>query len=204
MAASRLGAHQKKAKRLNATIVFWDECGFMMLPIVGRTWAPKGQTPILKHNAKHTRKVSAIGMITISPQRRRLGCYHLLQRDASVNGELVVAVLKQMRRHFKTPLLILWDRLNAHTCAWTTNFLAEHRDVHVEYFPPYTPELNAVEYLWSDTKKNALAQYCPQNVDELESAAAAALKHRSNEQHRLAGYIRHTGLSLRLKIKPQP
>jgi len=38
----------KKARRRNATIVFIDESGFMLQPVVRRTWAPRGETPILK------------------------------------------------------------------------------------------------------------------------------------------------------------
>lgn len=175
-----------------------------MLPIIRRTWAETGHTPVLKHNAKRLRKVSAIGMITISPRRRRLGCYHLLQPDVSIDETLVVAVLRQMRRHFRRPLIVLWDRLQAHRSAYLREYLAKTSDVHVEYFPPYAPELNPVEYLWTDSKTHDLAQSCPYNVEELTNNVHAALTNKSNDQHRLAGYIRKSGLPLRLNIKPPP
>ena len=204
METARLAAHQKKARRLNATLVFWDESGFLMVPIVRRTWAPKGQTPVLHHNAKRMRKVSAIGMLTLSPGRRRLGCYHLLQPDASIDETLIVAVLRQMRRHFQRPLIVLWDRLQAHRSHWVRNYLTAIPDVHVEYFPAYAPELNPVEYLWADTKTHDLAQFCPHDLDELTAAADTAMGNKPHDQHRLAGYLRKSGLPLRLKIKPQP
>ena len=118
-----------------------------MLPIVRRTWASKGQTPVLHHNAKRMRTISAIGMLTLSPGRRRLGCYHVLQPDASIDETLIVAVLRQMRHHVRRPLIVLWDRLQAHRSHWVRNDLAARPDVHVEYFPTYAPELNPVEYL---------------------------------------------------------
>lgn len=176
----------------------------MMLPIIGRTWAPQGQTPVLKHNAKRLRKVSAIGMITVSPGRRRLGCYHLLQPDASIDEMLIVAVLRQMRRHFRRPLIVLWDRLQAHRSAYVRKYLAKTSDVHVEYFPAYAPELDPVEYLWADSKTHDLAQFCPHHLDELTVATDAALSSKSHDQHRLAGYIRKSGLPLRIKIKKPP
>ncbi|MGE0377931.1 MAG: hypothetical protein AB7Q45_21160 [Planctomycetaceae bacterium] len=40
-------------------IVFWDETGFLMLPTVQRTWAPRGDTPRLWHQLKHQRRRSA-------------------------------------------------------------------------------------------------------------------------------------------------
>lgn len=132
----------KKTRRLKASLVFWDESGFLMLPIPARTWAPRGQTPLLAHNAKRLQKVLALGMITVSAQRRRLGSYHLLQPNESI----VVAVLQQMQRHFRRPLVVVWDRLSAHRSAWVREFLRTHPDVHVEEFPAYAPELNPVEY----------------------------------------------------------
>ena len=135
---------------------------------------------------------------------RRLGCYHLLQPDASIDETLIVAVLRQMRRHFQRPLIVLWDRLQAHRSHLVRNYLAATPDVHVEYFPPYAPELNPVEYLWADTKTHDLAQFCPHDLDELTAAADTALGNKPHDQHRLAGYLRKSSLPLRLKIKPQP
>lgn len=184
-------------------IVFWDESGFMMLPIVRGTWAPRGQTPVLKHNAKRRHHVSAIGMVTVSPQRRRLGCYHLLQSDNSIDETVVVAVLKQMRRHFRCPIIILWDRLQAHRSAYVRKYVNSVPSLHVEFFPAYAPELNPVEYLWSDTKLHDLAQFCPHDLDELQSTTAKALTGKRHDQQRLAGYIRHSELPMRLRIPKQ-
>jgi hypothetical protein len=55
-------------------LVFWDESGFLMVPLVQRTWAPRGRTPQLRHRQRHHTRVSAIGLLTVSPQRKRLGC----------------------------------------------------------------------------------------------------------------------------------
>ncbi len=38
----------KKAEQEQRTIVFVDEAGFYLLPMVVRTYAPRGQTPVLK------------------------------------------------------------------------------------------------------------------------------------------------------------
>ena len=114
----------------------------------------------------------------------------------------MVAVLQQMRRHFRRPLVVVWDRLSAHRSAWVREFLRAHPDVHVEEFPAYAPELNPVEYLWADSKTHDLAQFCPYDLDELLTATDAALTKKSNDQHRLAGYLRKSGLPLRLNLKP--
>lgn len=104
-----MAADQKKVARLKATLVFWDESGFSMVPLVQRTWAPCGQTPLLRHRLVHHTRVSAIGLLTISPRRRRLGCYHYLQPQHAIDDTVIVAVLRQLRRHFRGPIVLLWD-----------------------------------------------------------------------------------------------
>jgi len=64
VAEEGLAAHQKNARRLNATIVFLDESGFMLRPLVRRSWAPRGQTPIIRCWDRRDR-LSVIGAITV-------------------------------------------------------------------------------------------------------------------------------------------
>jgi transposase len=42
--------------------------------------------------------------------------------------------------------------------------------------PPYAPDLNPVEYLWAWLKRHALANYCPNDLGELQSTARKKLK----------------------------
>src|ERR1019366_7475318 len=42
-------------RRRKAWIVFQDESGFSLLPSVRATWAPRGQTPVLRHHFSWTR-----------------------------------------------------------------------------------------------------------------------------------------------------
>lgn len=179
-------------------IVFWDETGFLMLPTVQRTWAPRGQTPLLWHQRKHQRRLSAIGMITVSPQRRRLGCYPFLWPEDAISDAVIVAVVRQMRRHFRRPIILLWDRLASHRSAFVQEYLARTPDLDAEYFPAYAPELNPVEALWADTKHHDLAQFCPHHLDELEQAADEALTRKTHDQPRIAGYIHEAELPIKL------
>jgi len=75
---------KRRAARTGAHIVFIDETGFLLHPLFRRTWAPRGQTPVLRHRMRHRRRVWAIGGLSISPQRRRLGWYLRFHVDASI------------------------------------------------------------------------------------------------------------------------
>ena len=77
-----------------------DESGFMLQPVVRRTWAPRGQTPVLDCWDRHDR-LSAISAISVSPNRRRLGLYfdifdHNILTDDFV--EFVARLLCRVRR----------------------------------------------------------------------------------------------------------
>jgi len=169
-----------------------------MVPLVQRTWAPCGQTPCLAHRLVPHTRVSAIGMLTVSPQRRRLGCYHYLQPKDAIDDTVIIAVLKQLRRHFRGPIVLLWDRLPSHRSAMMKAYLATVPDLHVEFFPAYAPELNPVEALWADTKCHDLAHFCPHDLGELEHAAATTLRSKHHHPTRLASYIRQTKLPFRI------
>jgi hypothetical protein len=67
---------RKKPHRVGATIVFAHETGLMMAPLVRRTWAAFGKTPILKHATRSHRKVSAMGAIALSAESAACdGCF---------------------------------------------------------------------------------------------------------------------------------
>jgi len=44
-----LADREKRARRQHALIVFEDDSGVSLLPSVRATWAPRGQTPVLRH-----------------------------------------------------------------------------------------------------------------------------------------------------------
>lgn len=48
MARRAVARAQKKAAEEDRTMVWIDQSGFYLLPMVVRTWAPRGQTPVLR------------------------------------------------------------------------------------------------------------------------------------------------------------
>ena len=55
-----LAANKKSAARRRAHIVLIDESGFLLSPLVRRTLAPRGQTPVLKTWGGYRERVSAM------------------------------------------------------------------------------------------------------------------------------------------------
>ena len=145
------------------------------------------------------RKVSAIGAVSVSPTRRRLGRYVQLHRDRSISQEQVVAFLRQLRRHLRGPIVVVWDNLRTHRGRLVREYLKRHRrTLRVEPLPAYAPELNAVEYNWGHDKRGELANACPLNVEQLCDRVASAIAQTRTDQPLLRGFVRATGLPMRL------
>jgi hypothetical protein len=81
-----------------------------MMPLVRRTWAPRGQTPLLRQRTNSYRKVSVIAALTVSPNRDRVQLFFRLHPQANINAPTVLSFLKHLGRHFQCPISLLWDR----------------------------------------------------------------------------------------------
>ena len=83
--------------------MFVDESGFSLLPSVGKTWAPIGQTPVLVHQGRWP-KFSAISGVTPT------GRLYFRVHESSIRGPKVVAFLRHLIRHIRRrPIMVLWD-----------------------------------------------------------------------------------------------
>ncbi len=86
----------QKAEEKESYIVFVDETGFMLDQLVRRTWAPRGQTPVIRVTAPHER-ISAIGAMTIRRSPVRFGFYfNLLPDNLNFQGHSVAAFLDNL------------------------------------------------------------------------------------------------------------
>ena len=97
--------------------------------------------------------------------------------EGSIKKEQIVVFLKALKRHLKQPLLIVWDGLRAHRSKLVRDYLdSTEGHLQVAFLPPYAPDLNPVEYLWAWLKRHALANFCPDNLSELQVTARNRLK----------------------------
>lgn len=169
-----------------------------MAPLVRRTWSARGHTPVLHQRGRCHQKVSAIAAICIMPGRDRLALYFRLHPDANVNAELAMDFLEHLQHQLRTPIVLIWDSFQAHKGA-LINECVLPRSAHLEYLPPYAPELNPVEYLWSWLKTNPLANDPAPDLDTLAHRTRRAAYCVQHRQDLLRSFFRHTGLPLRLQ-----
>ena len=189
----------RDAQQRNAHLVFLDESGFMLTPSVRRTWAPRGQTPILDAWDRRDR-ISAISSISVSPQRRRLNLhFQLLPDNTNVHAEDVVAYLRHLKSQVGGPLTVLWDGSRIHDRSLLVRaFLAEHPEIRTERLPAYAPELNPDELVWAWTKYGRLGNLAASHTDWLRDYLWTEMEYVKRHPEMLASFIEGTGLPLRL------
>ena len=194
MAEESVAMGQKNARDNGWSIVLIDESGFMLQPVVRRTWAPRGQTPIQYSWDRHDR-LSVISGITVSPLRHRLGLYFQIHSD-NINFEKVMVFMTLLHRHLRRKFILVLDRYSAHRKAvWLMQ--AEHPDwFEVVWLPAYAPELNPVEMLWNHTKYADLANFIPEDVNDLRQSVVASIENTRTQTHLIRSFFRYAQLEL--------
>jgi hypothetical protein len=190
---------KKNAARLKAHLVFIDEAGLLMAPLVRRSWHPRGVTPILEQRTRSHQKVSIIAALCVPPSRDAVQLYFRLHPNANFNAMAIRAVLRQLNRQLDAPWILIWDRLQAHRARIVQAFLASQSQVRSVYLPPYAPELNPVEYLWGYLKHNPLANAPFFDLDTLADQARSHTRSLQRHPSILRSLVEHSPLSLRLK-----
>ena len=152
----------------------------MLQPLVRRTWAPRGQTPLLRQWARHDR-LSVASVLTVAPRRRRLGLYWRMQPQ-NIRAVDRVHFLRHLRRHLRRPLVLILDRWSVHKAAAMGAYLRRHhRHVQVEWLPSYAPELNPTEQVWNHVKYAELPNATPNDLEELAGLVGGVLaRHRGH------------------------
>jgi transposase len=147
-----------------------DETGLFLNPVVRRTWSLIGQTPVLDTDGGHRHKVSVIGGVSVSPKAQRLGFYFASEPDGFFTAEKIVPFLRDLLKHLRGKVIVVWDRGNNHKGPIIREFLKRSRRLHLEMLPPWAPEYNPMEDVWSWLKYGELANFTPVDIPELDDA----------------------------------
>lgn len=162
---------QKGAQAQQQTILFVDESGFYPLPSVVRTYAPVGQTPILREwwTRDHLSAISAV-----TPE----GKLYFRCQDHAINSNDVIAFLEHLLREVPGRLVIIWDGSPIHRSHVIKEFLANgaSQRLHLERLPAYAPELNPDEGIWQQLKGVELRNLCCFDLPHLRAELRNAVK----------------------------
>jgi transposase len=123
-----------RAKRARGAVFWGDETGLRSDDVRGRSYAPRGRTPLVRVCHKRA------GLSLISAVANR-GELRWMVVDGAVNAPTLIRFLRRLIRDARRKVFLILDRLRVHRARLTRDWLAEHRSaIEVHYLPPYSPE----------------------------------------------------------------
>ena len=174
----------RKAKAEKAAIYWGDETGISNQDQIGRTWALKGQTPVVARTAKR------ISQSLISAVSNR-GLMRFMFYDGALNAERFIAFLRRLVKDAKQKVFLIVDNLKVHHAKRVKAWLAGHaHEIELFYLPAYAPEHNPDEYLNNDLKQKLRQQPQPGSKDDMIKNTRAVLRTIQRTPTRVQGYFR--------------
>lgn len=175
-------AIKKRASKEKATIYFGDETGMRSDHQAGKSYAPKGETPVIKATGKRF----SLNMISAISNKGHLQ-FMIIER---LNGGVFIDFLKRMIRYSKEKIFFITDGHPAHKTKKLKEWLEENKKkIEVFFIPPYSPELNAQEYLNQDVKTNVIGKKRPINKEQMRKNVENFMRKRKKNPTQVQKYF---------------
>ena len=139
---------RKRAKRLGAKIFFSDEAGFQSDPVLGRTYGLKGHTPVVITSGQR----QSLNVISAVNAR---GAFWAVTYPGKLNAESFVLFLQDFMAGQRGTVFLVVDGHPAHKANAVKRYLQSLEGrLELHFLPPYAPDLNPDEFVWSYMKNN--------------------------------------------------
>jgi transposase len=174
------------AARVEGAEVHWgDETGLRSDDVRGRSYAPKGETPVIQVNNKR-HGLSVISTVTNKGQMRWKAF------DGALNSDILIDFLRRLIKDAGRKVYLILDNLRVHHSKPVKAWLAEHKhEIEVFYLPSYSPELNPNEMANADLKQ-AVTKLAPARTKlQLVKATAKHLRSVQRQPERIKSYFEH-------------
>jgi transposase len=176
---------KKDAKKVGATIYFQDESGIRSDFHSGRTWAVKGQTPVIEATGARF-GLNMIGAISTRGQLR------FIVVKGSVNSERICDFLEKLMHNAEKPVYLIWDGHPTHRSKKVKECIASFDGkLKVFILPSYSPELNPIEQAWNNVKGHGIGRKKIFGPDQLKAAVLGQLRKLQKLPAIVKSFFRH-------------
>ena len=174
-----------RAKRARGAVFWGDETGLRSDDVRGRSFAPRGRTPLVRV----CRKRAGLSLISAVTNRGEL---RWMVADGAVNAPTFIRFLQRLIRDARRKVFLILDRLTAHRARLTRDWLAAHRsEIEVHYLPSYSPELNPDEGVNADLKQAVPRKAPARSRQQLKRAAVSHMRSLSKRPKRIRSIFQH-------------
>jgi transposase len=174
-----------RAKRARGVIFWGDETGLRLDDVRGRSYAPRGRTPVVR--VCHRRA----GLSLLSAVANK-GELRWMVVEGAVKAPDLVRFLRRLVRDAGRKVFLILDRLKAHRAKLVQDWRAEHRsEIEVAFLPSYSPELNPDEGVHADLKQAVPRRAPARSRQQLKRAAIGHMRSLSKRPARIRAIFRH-------------
>ena len=133
-------------------IFFLDEAGFQSDPPLGRTYGQRGKTPVVPTSGQR----QSINVISAVNAR---GAFWAVTYPGKLDAETFVVFLRNFMRGRKGKVFLVVDGHPAHKANRVKDLVQELEGrLELHFLPPYAPDLNPDEFVWSYMKGNGVSK----------------------------------------------
>ena len=171
-----------RAKREGALIFFADESGIRSDHHAGTTWAPVGETPVVKATG------ARYGLNMLSAVNA-LGHFRFMTVEGRVNASVFRDFLKRLITGMERKIFLIVDGHPAHKAKLVSRFVADNAAaIELFFLPPYAPELNPDELAWGHIKTR-IAKATVQTKHELKAMVERVMRRLQKMPEIVAGFF---------------
>jgi len=135
------------------------------------------------------RELSTVIALTLSGEIYKRHVEH------AIGATDILIALKHFQRYISGPMIMIWDRINAHRAVIVQDYVAPHPDIKVEWLPPYAPDLNLEEGCHGHIKQH-LRNAAPATTHDLRVQMHRGFARLRRRPDLILGFFRHAGLSV--------
>ncbi len=163
-------AMARRARAQGCEIQWADETGLSNQANYGRSFAPRGQTPIIQRAAKRFSQ----SMISSLTNRGKL---RFMIYEGALNTTIFLNFLRRLIGEAGCKLFVIVDNLPVHRARRVTARVQDHAEqIELFYLPPYAPEHNPDEFLNNDLKQAMARRRTPRDKAALKSGLTSYMR----------------------------
>lgn len=178
-------AIKERAKKEDAVIHWGDETGVRNSNQHGRSYAPKGKTPVKLSMSKRF-SVNMISTVT------NQGLVEFMIYSGSMNAERLIEFLMQLIKNKPRKVFLILDNLRVHHSNLVKEWVGKNKSkIEIFHLPSYSPEKNPDEYLNCDLKYGMSIKPSPRNEEQLRNNVEDHMVMLQSNQDRVKKYFEH-------------
>ena len=136
---------------------------------IQKSWFIKGRQKIIQTYGKHE-GVKLLGVLDYETGEV------YIEDHESYDAQVFLSFLENVLKKYPTgKIVMILDNAKIHHAKLLTGFLQQNPRLHLEFLPPYSPNLNIIEELWGWLKNTVINNVFFHTRDDIRAAVQSFL-----------------------------